>query len=200
MPPAASEQLKDALRRGWLQQHYVKIVARVVDERDDERTAANQLVVGSNAFHPALTVESFPEAERTAVRELYASVDTAAASAIKAVVEEEFLPVASLVPASALASVKTEFRRSWLEQHYVKIISRVLNATSKTLADGGAWTFVPLVPLEVLPAEDRERAQKLYATMTRDNADERSHRRRIINGLLISPSLISVSHRNLHRL
>ena len=107
--------------------------ARVADERVKEEDETRQRAAASWSFTPEITVESLPQAERAAVADMYASVDVTAASASKEALECEFLPVASLLPASAPTSMIAGLRRSWLKQHYVKVVSRVLH----TLAECG---------------------------------------------------------------
>ena len=120
-------------------------------------------------FSPELSVESYPLAERAVVTALYAAVDEATAPVIKAAVDEEFGPIASLVPASASAYMKDEMRSSWLKEHYIKVVSRVLRTRPQTPAGAGVWVFEPEVPLAVLKGKDRARAQSVYALVARAN-------------------------------
>ena len=106
-----SPQLKDLLRIGWLQENYIKVVARVLEE-EARNNAANWI------FSPEVLVESLSEAERAAATKMYASVDFAAATEIDAVVENKISSVAALLPASVHPDIKAEVRSSWLLQNY----------------------------------------------------------------------------------
>ena len=161
LPVSVSSELKDSLRVGWLKENYMKVVARVMEEE-----ARN--VAATWSFSPEVTVESLCEGERAAATRMYASVDAGAATEIEAAVENDFSAVAVLLPASAEAGVKAELRSSWLQQNYINIVSRVLNARSQTSAGREGWTFTPAVSVDALPGQEKGRAIAVYAAVTRE--------------------------------
>lgn len=161
LPFSPSSQLKDSLRMGWLQENYIKVVARVLEEA--VRNGDAKLT-----FSPMVTVESLPVGERAAVTRMYAIVDFAAAREIEAAAEYEFSSVAALLPASAQPDLKAELRSSWLLHNYTSIVSRVVNARSQTSAVCEGWTFTPAVSIEALPCQEKGRALKVYAAVTRE--------------------------------
>ena len=161
LPVSVSSKLKDSLRMGWLQENYIKVVARVLEE-------AARNVAAKWTFSPMVTVESLPLGERAAATRMYAIVDFATATEIEAAVEFEFSSVAALLPASAQPDMKAELRSSWLLHNYTSIVSRVLNARSQTSAGCEGWTFTPAVSIEALPCQEKGRALKVYASVTRE--------------------------------
>ena len=76
--------------------------------------------------------------------------------------------MSALVSKKAPAKVKADLRNCWLLKHYTQVVSRVLKARSQTSSGCGGWTFSPAVSIETLPCEEQERAQKLYAAVTRE--------------------------------
>ena len=74
----------------------------------------------------------------------------------------------ALLSTEAPPHVKAELRNCWLLKNYTQVVSRVLNARSQTSSGCGGWTFSPAVSIETLPCEEQERAQKLYAAVTRE--------------------------------
>ena len=77
--------------------------------------------------------------------------------------------MSALVSKKAAAHVKAELRNSWLLANYIQVVARVINARSKTSSGRGGWTFSPAVAIDTLPGEEQERAQKLYAAVTRED-------------------------------
>ena len=100
---------------------------------------------------------------------MYAMVDSTAAKEIQKIVETEFDAMSKMMSKEVTAYAKEEFRNSWLLANYTHIIARVMNTRSKTSNACGDWSFDPEVAIDTLPGEEQERAQKVYAAVTRDD-------------------------------
>ena len=100
---------------------------------------------------------------------MYAMVDSTAAKEIQKIVETEFDAMSKMMSKEVTAYAKEEFRNSWLLANYTHIIARVMNTRSKTSNARGDWSFDPEVAIDTLPGEEQERAQKVYAAVTRDD-------------------------------
>ena len=148
MPRSLPDALQRELRNGWLQQHYVKCVATVV-----ERSASTRW-----SFQPAVPLDLLTPEEKDKAAGMYNLVDEAVANKIDATVICDFQKVVSTLPGSISSQLKDELRRNWLVENYVKIVERVLN---EHLAS--AWTFSPEVTVEALPVGERALATRMYA-------------------------------------
>ena len=166
-PGSVSSQLHDMLRMSWLKSNYIKVVARVLEERDLGHGAVRS-VAPTWTFTPEVSVETLPVCERLAAATLYASVDASAATEIGAAVDNAFSSFAALLPASTPSNVRAEIRRSWLVEKYVNVVSQVVNARTQTSADGDSWTFQPAVSIESLPCAERVRAATVFSVVTRE--------------------------------
>ena len=156
LPVSSTATVVDSVRKSWLQENYVNIVAQVLEE-------VPRSVATTWTFSPMVKVESLPEGERAEATRMYAAVHVAAAREIEAVVEKELSSMLVQFPQSLPPDAHTQLRSAWLVQNYISIVSRVLKAQSQTTAGSVGWTFTPAVPIEAVPCEKKGRALAAYA-------------------------------------
>ena len=129
-------------------------------------------------FSPAVSLDTLRGEVKLRAQQLYESVDEAASVKINARVTSEFeKQVGSLLAVDTTSEVRNSLLEGWLQREYIDIVKQVVSEEADK-HDAmwcfipevrGEWCFDPALAIDTLPGEQQERAQKLYAAVTRDD-------------------------------